>query len=99
MSILLIKFTDKATQKLHCYTSGRSQKKRREKQKWVEMKVGSFRKKGAGGMRRKWEQKETKKETARENEDAAYWECQGKGQLPLQHFSLINYGNAWRLCK
>lgn len=25
-------------------------------------------------------------------EDAADWECQMKGQLPLHHFALINYG-------
>lgn len=52
--------------------------------------------KEVGGKRRKWEQR-TKKETAtgRENEDATDWECQGKGQLPLQHFSLINYGKPW----
>ena len=25
-----------------------------------------------------------------EKEDGVDWECQGKGQLPLQHFSLIN---------
>lgn len=42
-------------------------------------------------MRRKWEQKTKKRDRERsEKEDAADWECQGKGQLPLQHFSLIN---------
>lgn len=66
---------------------------------------GERKRRGLGGRRgkgqekkkkrRKWEQK-TKKETGRsKKEDAEDWECQGKGQLPLQHFSLINGGKRW----
>lgn len=42
-------------------------------------------------MRGKWEQTTKSKK----KEDAANLESQGKGQLPLEHFSLINGGKQW----
>lgn len=64
-------------------------------ERWEDEEAGARRKKKEkrreGGIRRKWEQKTKKRDRERsEKEDAADWECQGKGQLPLQHFSLIN---------
>lgn len=71
---------------------GRQNERGKEGQRWEDEEVGA-RRRGGRDTRRKWEQK-TKKEKVKE-EDEADWECQGKGQLPLQHFSLINRGERW----
>lgn len=69
---------------------GENQTTNLPRERWEDEKVG-FRR----GARRKWEQMIKKTERGSRNEDAADWECQGKGQLPLQHFALINYGREW----
>lgn len=73
------------------YAASRREKTKQQRKVREDEEVGVG---GKAGMRNKWEQKTKKGGAKSKKGDCADWESQGKGQLPLQHFSLIEEGNS-----